>query len=101
MAGPARRKCPRSSIERECVVRLHVIMAAAIVAAASASAWAILPPPPPMTDEQKAKAEEAKENAAEAAKKEGELLAKYQDRAAENYKRNKGIKGGAPPFDQE
>ena len=50
-----------------------------------------------MTDEQKAKAEEAKNNAVEAAKKEGELLAKYQDRAAENYKRNKGIKGGAPP----
>ncbi len=76
-------------------MRLHVIIAAAIVAAASASAWAKLPSPP-MTDELKAKAEEAKKKQAEAAKKDADLLSKYQDKAAENYKRNKGVKGGVP-----
>ena len=47
-------------------------------------------PAPPMTDEQKAKAAEAKANAAETAKKQAELLAKYQDKAADNYKRGAG-----------
>lgn len=60
------------------------------------TAWAKLPAPAPMTDEQKAKAEADKAKAAEAAKKEAGLLAKYQDKAADNYKRGQGkAKGGA------
>ena len=46
--------------------------------------WAKLPPPPPLTDEQKAA---AAAKAAEAAKKDAELLAKYQDLTAEKYKK--------------
>lgn len=41
-----------------------------------------LPPPPPADP---AKAEEAKQKAAETAKKESELLVKYMDKAATNY----------------
>ena len=59
------------------------------------TAWAKLPVAP-MTDEQKAKAEEAKVKAAEAAKKDAGLLAKYQDKAADNYKKGQAkAKGGA------
>ena len=56
--------------------------------------WAKLPVPP-MTDEQKAKAEDAKTKAAAAAKKDSELLAKYQDKAADNYKKGQGKAKGA------
>jgi len=59
------------------------------------TAWAKLPVPP-MTDEQKAKAEQAKTKVAEAAKKDSELLAKYQDKAADNYKKGQGRAKGAP-----
>jgi hypothetical protein len=45
-------------------------------------AIAKLPPPPPVDP---VKAEEAKQKAAEAAKKGAELQAKYEDKAAENY----------------
>ena len=51
------------------------------------NSWAKLPAP---TEAQKAAAEAAKEKAAEAAKKDAELLAKAQDRAADNYKKGKG-----------
>jgi hypothetical protein len=54
------------------------------------TAWAKLPAPAPMTDEQKAKAEAVKVKAAEDAKKETGLLAKYQDKAADNYKKGQG-----------
>lgn len=47
-------------------------------------------PAPVMDDAAKAKAEEAKTKAADAAKKEGELLAKSQDRVAERYKKAQG-----------
>jgi hypothetical protein len=60
------------------------------------SALAKLPAPPPMTDEQKAKAEDAKAKAAEAAKKEGEQLARYQDKAADNYRKGQGKAKVAP-----
>jgi hypothetical protein len=46
------------------------------------AAAAKLPPPPPVDP---AKAEEAKQKAAEATKKDAELLAKYMDKAAMNY----------------
>jgi len=48
-------------------------------------AIAKLPPPPPMTDEQKAKAEETKAKAAEAAKKATADEMRYQDRVADRY----------------
>jgi len=54
------------------------------------AAWAKLPAPPPMTDEQKAKAEQTKAKAAEDAKKASELLAKYQDKAVDNYRKGQG-----------
>lgn len=64
------------------------------------TAWGRLPAPPPMTDEQKAKAAETKTKAADAAKKEADLLSKYQDKAADNYKKGhgkgKGSAGAAP-----
>lgn len=60
------------------------------MALSAGTAWAKLPAPAPMTDEQKAKAEAAKATAAEAAKKEAMLLAKYQDKAADNYKKGQG-----------
>lgn len=68
------------------------VIPALLVACAVGVAYAKLPPPPPVDP---AKAEEAKMKAAEAAKKETELLAKYQDRAVERYKREKGIKTSA------
>ena len=50
-------------------------------------------PAPQLTDEQKAKAEETKAKAADAAKKEGELLAKSQDRVADYYIKAQKAKG--------
>ncbi len=47
-------------------------------------AAAKLPAPPPVDP---AKAEEAKKKAADTAKKDGELLAKAQDRAVDRYKK--------------
>lgn len=60
------------------------------------AAWAKLPAPPPMTDEQKAKAAETKAKAAESAKKEADLLSRYQDKAAENYRKGHGKPKGGP-----
>ena len=50
---------------------------------------------PALTDEQKAKAAEAKAKADESAKKDAELLTKYQDKAADHYKRTRGVKAEA------
>jgi hypothetical protein len=50
-------------------------------------------PTPQLTDEQKVKAEEAKAKAADTAKKEGEQLAKSQDRVAEHYIKAQKAKG--------
>jgi hypothetical protein len=58
----------------------------ALALAAAGAAWAKLPPPSP---EAAAKAAEAKQKADEAAKKDAELLARYQDKAVANYKRNR------------
>jgi hypothetical protein len=55
-------------------------------------------PAPPATPEQEAKAADVKAKAAEAAKKQAELLGKAQDRAADNYKKGKAIaSSGATP----
>ncbi len=50
-------------------------------------------PAPQLTDEQKAKAEETKAKAADAAKKDGELLTKSQDRVADRYIKAQKAKG--------
>lgn len=60
--------------------------------AVATPALAKLPPPTP---EEQAAAEAKKAKAAEDAKRAAELLAKAQDRAAENYRRNLQAKGGA------
>ncbi|MEI6720561.1 MAG: hypothetical protein WCO67_07345 [Betaproteobacteria bacterium] len=67
------------------MTRLIACLAAGMIAGA---AFAKLPPAPPMTDEQKAE-KAAKDKAS--ADKENELLSKYQDKAAANYKKSKGI----------
>ena len=51
----------------------------------TALAIAKLPPPAPMNDEQKAKAEETKAKASDAAKKAAADELRYQDRSAERY----------------
>ena len=73
--------------------KIGAVLAAAVIGCAVGMASAKLPAP---TEEQKAKAAEAKAKAEEAAKKDAELLGRYQDRAAENYKRGKGQKTAAP-----
>jgi hypothetical protein len=60
---------------------------AILVAGTVGLAYAKLPPP---TEEQKAKAVEAKDKADAAAKKQTEALVKAQDRAVERYKKEKG-----------
>jgi hypothetical protein len=50
---------------------------------------------PGLSEEQKAKAAEAKAKADDAARKEAELLGKYQDRAADNFRRAKVMKTGS------
>ena len=59
-----------------------------------AASHAKLPAPPPKSDAEKA-AEADKAAAAKA--KEAELLGKAQDKAAANYKKNKGIAMDAKP----
>ncbi len=60
-------------------------------------AIAKLPAPPAPTDEQKAKAAEAKEKAADAAKKDATDLARYQDKSAERYFRDTKAAGKTVP----
>ncbi len=77
--------------------RLPAMFAALALGCAVGVASAKLPAP---SDEQKAKTAEAKAKADEGAKRDAELLAKSQDRAAENYQRSKVVKTGgaaAPP----
>jgi len=66
-----------------------VIMTVAMAAAAGA-VWAKLPPAPPADP---AKAADAKKLADDTAKKDADLLGKYQDKAVTNFRKNKGIKG--------
>jgi len=74
-------------------LKLWRTLGTAVVACAVGAglAYAKLPQAP-MDDAAKAKAAEAKAKAAEAGKKEAELLGKAQDRVAEHYKKEKGIK---------
>jgi hypothetical protein len=65
---------------------------AALCVATTGAVFAKLPPPQ-LTDEQKAKADEAKAKAADVAKKDGEQLGKAQDRVAERYIKAQKAKG--------
>jgi hypothetical protein len=66
------------------VIRMTFV---ALALAMAGAAWAKLPAPSP---EAAAKAAEAKQKADEAAKKDADLLTKYQDKAVANYKKNRG-----------
>jgi hypothetical protein len=73
---------------------LASVLAVMLIGCAAGMASAKLPA---QTDEQKAKAAEAKAKDAEAAKTQAELLGKYQDRAADNYKRARVQKTSTKP----
>ena len=69
--------------------KFWMVVPALLVAGVVGMSYAKLPP---LSDEAKAKAVEAKAKAAEVAKVESEQLAKSQDRVADRYKKEKGIK---------
>jgi hypothetical protein len=68
--------------------RILLVLAAGLAAGVIAASQAKLPPPPAKSDAEKA-AEAEKATAAKA--KDAAELAKAQDRAVANYKKNKGI----------
>src|SRR3954467_12206245 len=68
------------------------MLVAALCAITTGAVYAKLPAPQ-LSDEQKAKAEEAKTKAADVAKKDGELLTKSQDRVADRYIKAQKAKG--------
>jgi hypothetical protein len=72
--------------------KIALALTACLIGCAFGAASAKLPA---LTDEQKAKAAEAKVKADEAAKMDAERLGKSQDRAVENYKRAKVQKTSA------
>ena len=69
--------------------KIWMMIPALLVAGAVGMVNAKLPTPP-MDDNAKAAAEAKKAKAAEAAKKDSENLAKAQDRAVANYKKEQG-----------
>ena len=73
-------------------MNVRIVIMTVAMAATAGAVWAKLPAPPA----DPAKAAEAKAKADEAAKKDADLLSKYQDKAAANYRKNKGIRGPAP-----
>jgi hypothetical protein len=68
--------------------KIWKIIPALLVCGAVGMASAKLPAPPPVDP---VKAEETKKKAAETAKKGADDLAKAQDRAVNNYKKQKGV----------
>lgn len=70
-------------------MNIRILIMSVAMAATAGTVWAKLPP---LSDEAKAKAAEAKAKGDDAAKKDAELLGKSQDKAAANYRKNKGIK---------
>jgi hypothetical protein len=73
--------------------KLRLLVSSGLVALALGSAAgpaAAKLPAPPETAESKANAEETLAKAAAAAKREAEELARYQDKAAANYKERQG-----------
>ena len=73
-------------------MNVRILIMSVAMAATAGTVWAKLPPP---SDEAKAKAAEAKVKADDAAKKDAEQLGKSQDKAAANYRKNKGTKAPA------
>jgi hypothetical protein len=73
-------------------MNVRILIMSVAMAATAGTVWAKLPPP---SDEAKAKAAEAKAKADDAAKKDAVDLGKSQDKAAANYRKNKGIKAPA------
>ena len=74
-------------------MNFRILLMSVAMAATAGAVWAKLPPASPADP---AKAAEAKVKADEAAKKDADLLGKYQDKAVVNYRKNKGIRGPAP-----
>jgi len=74
-------------------MNIRIVIMTVAMAATAGAVWAKLPPAPAADP---AKAAEAKTKADEAAKKDADLLAKYQDKAVANYRKNKGLRGPAP-----
>ena len=74
-------------------MNIRIVIMTVAMAATAGAVWAKLPPAPAADP---AKAAEAKTKADEAAKKDADLLAKYQDKAVTNYRKNKGLRGPAP-----
>ena len=73
-------------------MNFRILMMSVVMAVTAGVVWAKLPAAPA----DPAKAAEAKAKADEAAKKDADLLSKYQDKAVTNYRKNKGIRGPAP-----
>jgi len=73
-------------------MNIRIVIMTVAMAATAGVVWAKLPAAPA----DPAKAAEAKAKADEAAKKDADLLAKYQDKAVTNYRKNKGLRGPAP-----
>jgi hypothetical protein len=76
-------------------MNIRTVIMTVVMAATAGAVWAKLPPAPPADP---AKAAEAKKATDAAAKKDAEDLAKAQDRAVANYRKNKGIKGSPAPM---
>ena len=74
-------------------MNIRTVIMTVVMAATAGAVWAKLPPAPPADP---AKAADAKKAADAAAKKDADDLAKAQDRAVANYRKNKGIKAPAP-----
>ena len=72
-------------------MNFRILLMSVAMAATAGAVWAKLPAAPA----DPAKAAEAKAKADEAAKKDADLLGKYQDKAVANYRKNKGIRGPA------
>ena len=70
-------------------MNIRILIMSVAMAATAGVVWAKLPPAPVDA----AKAAEAKKKADDTAKKDAEMLGKAQDRAAANYRKNKGIRG--------
>ena len=73
-------------------MNVRILIMSVAMAVTAGTVWAKLPPP---SDDAKAKAAEAKAKADDAAKKDAVQLGKSQDKAAANYRKNKGIKAPA------
>jgi hypothetical protein len=73
-------------------MNFRILLMSVAMAATAGAVWAKLPAAPA----DPAKAAEAKAKADEAAKKDADLLSKYQDKAVTNYRKNRGIRGPAP-----